>query len=213
MLENQKGNVLMIILLAVALIAALTFAITRDGGGQQVNQLSAAQASLYADRLISHATSARMTIDQMNQWGTDYDEMLFDTPTDSGYASDTGRQVYHPSGGGLSVFKVQDDYFDGNGTTGWEFQRNVNVGWSGSGATDLIYSFINVNDAICAAINKKMIKDDTVPTATVDFVETFTESTTDSPFIAGECADCEDRMSLCITDGTTNAFYNILGSR
>lgn len=211
--HTQKGSVLLYILIAVALMAAVTYAVTRDTGGQDVTKLSESQHKLYAGELIAHSTAANMAVKQITQWGVNYDELLFDGPTDAGYATNTGRQVYNPSGAGLAVFRAQDDYFDENGTTGWAWQGNVNVEWSSTTATDLIYSFINVATPICEQINLRLTGSTTIPTATVSFVDTFTETGNNDPFIASECADCEGVMSLCITDGTTNAYYNIIGSR
>jgi len=77
MRKNCKGNVLVYILMAVALLAALTYMISRDGGGQQTNQLSEAEANLRASEIISLAASVRMAVDQMNQWGVKYEDIRF----------------------------------------------------------------------------------------------------------------------------------------
>ena len=213
MAHTEKGNVLIYVLLAVGLMAALTYAISRDNGGQEVTKLDASKNSLLASELIAHATAAQIAVDQMTQWGVNYDEILFDKSTDAGYTTNSTKQIYHPSGGGLIAFSNKDSLFDNNGSLGWKYQGNINIEWSNSISTDLIYTFINVDPNVCSSINSQLFDDDTVPSSTVNFVNTFTESTTDSPFIAAECAACESKKSLCITDGTTNAFYTILGSR
>lgn len=208
-MKNCKGNVLVYILLAVALLAALAYAISGDSRGQQTTQLDSAKAKLLATDLIKHAVAAEQGVYMMTQFGTNFDEVRFDIPP----LTNIGDQVYHPSGGGLQIFQTNDNHFDGVGTTGWQWQGNVNVGWSGVGGTDLIYTFINVNNAVCEQLNNQLVGNTTIPTATVDFTNTFTESATDDPFIATECAACEGVKSLCITDGTTNAFYTTVGMR
>lgn len=213
MRQKQKGNVLLYILIALALLMAVTYAVTRDTTGQSVSKLDDTQFELYAGSLISHATAANMAVRQMTQWGPNLDEILSDGPTEAGYTSNTNRQLHHPSGGGLNVFQANDAYFDGNGTTGWTLQGNINVEWSSTTATDLIYSFINLAPEICAAVNERLTGDPAIPTSTVNFTNTFTETGADNPFTSSACSECEGVMSLCISDGTTNAFYNIVGSR
>jgi len=213
-MKNCKGNVLVYILLAVALLAALVYAISGDNRGQQQNQLTTAQTKLLASNLIKHAVAAEQTVYTMTQFGADFDDLRFDNPP----STNLTQQIYSPTGGGLEVFSTSDGYFDANGTIGWRFQGNVNVGWSPTSpptlnTTDLIYTFINVNDAVCAQINNQLLGTTTIPTSTVDFVNTFTESATDSPFINTECTACEGVKSMCISDGTTNAFYTTIGMR
>jgi len=210
---SQRGNVLVYVLMAVALLAALTYSISENSGGQQQNQMTAARAKLQASDMIKHAASAEMSAYQMTQWGSDFNDLRFDLPSTGPYTSNVSEQIYHPSGGGLSIFQTHNDHFDSNGTTGWVFQGNVNIAWSPSPATDLIYTFINVSDVLCSQLNNQLIGDPTIPTVTVDFTNTFTQSATDDDFIPSECAACESVKSLCISDGTTNAFYTIVGSR
>ena len=100
---NCKGNALLYVLIGIALLASLTYAISKDGGGQQQNQLTAAQVKLLATDLIKHATEAEMAVQQMTQWGIEYDEILFDLPGTAGYSTNVSRQLYHPSGGGVSL--------------------------------------------------------------------------------------------------------------
>jgi len=206
---KENGNVLIYILIAVALLAALTFAISGDERGQQTNQIDSARAKLLATDMIKHTVSAEQAVFMMTQFGKNFDDIEFDIPP----LTNIGDQIYHPSGGGLQIFSTNDNHFDGNGTTGWEWQGNTSVGWSGTSATDLIYTFINVNDQVCEQINNQLIGNTTIPTSTIDFEDVFTESATDDPFIASECTDCEGVKSLCITDGTTNAFYTTVGMR
>ena len=213
MKPNCKGNVLVYILVAVALFAALTYAVSGENRGSQQNQLSAARVNLLSTDLIKQVTSADMAIQQMVQWGIDYNEVMFDVPGSASYTANPTRQIYHPSGGGLALFQTSDDMFDGTGTTGWQFQGNINVGWSPTTATDLIYSFINVNADICAAINDQLLNDPTIPTTTVDFTNTLTEGGTNANFVVGQCAVCAGVKSMCISDGSTYAFYNTIGMR
>jgi len=213
MTQNCKGNALIYVLLAVAMLAALTFAISSDNRGAQQNQITAAQARLMAADLISHAAAAEQVVLQMTQWGKDYDDLRFDLPGTVGYASNTSDQIHHPAGGGLNVMGTGDNFFDGVGTIGWRFQGNINIEWTNSTNTDFLYSFINVNPTICAQLNERMTGSSTIPTTTIDFANTLTEGGSDDDFLSADCAPCEGVKAMCISDGTTNAFYMIIGAR
>lgn len=213
MKTNCKGNVLVYVLIAVALLAALTYAVSGENRGTQTTQIDSARAKLWASDLIKHATAAEIAVKQMGAFGVDLNEVKFDLPSEAGYSVDPTLQIYHPRGGGLSVLNVNDSFFDANGTVGWKWQGNVNVGWTKTAATDLIYSFINVSTSICEQINQQLTNSKAIPLSTVNFTNTFTESVTDDDLTAVECAACENVYSLCISDGTTNAFYTIIGSR
>lgn len=211
--NRKNGNALIYILIAIALIAALAYAISRDGGGQSTRQMDESRFNLHASDLIARATSARIAVEQMNQWGISYDQMLFDLPGTAGYTTNTSQQIYHPQGGGLTPFNTKEGLFDSTGTTGWAFQGNINVDWTNTTGSDLIYSFINVAPEICAQINNDLVGSTTIPVTTVNFTNTFTENGSDADFAASECAECENKPALCISDGTTYAFYNIIGAR
>ncbi len=213
MISNCKGNALVYVLVAVALMAALTYTISGENSGQQQNRIETSRLQLTATDFLKHVATAEMALYQMTQWGVDFDDIRFDLPGTTPYNSNTAEQIFHPGGGGLQPFDTKPEYFDGNGTTGWSFQGNVNIGWTPTAATDLIYTFINIDDQLCGEINNQLVEDRTIPTTTIDFTNTFTESTTDDPLIATECTACENVKSLCVSDGTTNAFYNIIGSR
>jgi hypothetical protein len=196
MTSNCKGNALIYVLVAVALMAALTYTISGENSGQQQNRIETSRLQLTATDFLKHVATAEMALYQMTQWGVDLNEVRFDLPGTTPYNSNTAEQIFHPGGGGLQPFDTKPEHFDGNGTTGWSFQGNVNM-----------------DDQLCAEINDQLVNDSTIPTSTIDFTNTFTESTTDDPLIATECAACENVKSLCVSDGTTNAFYNIIGSR
>jgi hypothetical protein len=213
MRRNNNGNVLVYILVAIALLAALTYVISSDSRGNQTSQIDDARVKILASDLIRYVTTADMAVKQMTAFGTDFNQILFDLPSSGGFTTTPTLQVYHPRGGGLTVFQANPNYFDTVGTTGWQFQGNTNVGWSQTAATDLILSFINVNEQVCAQVNQQLYKDPTIPVTTVNFTDSFTEGGTDADFIAAECAACANRKSFCISDGTTRAFYSVIGSR
>lgn len=216
-IRARNGNALVYVLIAVALMVALAYAISRDMGGQQASRSRSDQLQLLASGILSHSASAEQVVFQMAQFGRNYDELLFDTPTDADYTTDTPKQVYHPSGGGLTVFQANNSsYFDPvsiHGERGWHWQNQNNVEWTPSAQTDLIYSFLDINPEVCAIINEKLTGDPAIPATTVNFGQTLTMLGSNDDFQITLCPECEDKKALCIKNATTYAFYNIIGSR
>ena len=213
---RQKGNVLVYVLLAVMLMAALTYTISRDSGGQQQNQMTDARADLLATDMIKHAASAEMAVYQVTQFGQDFDDLLFDLPGTSDYETNTSRQMHHPQGGGLQIPSGNDNLNDPAATTprGWTWQNATNVEWSPSAASDVIYSYIDINPDICARINEHLYKDPTIPVTTLDFDEVFDHEGTNADFSVSDCAACENRKSMCVQNGDpAYAFYTVVGNR
>lgn len=214
MLQHEHGNALMYVLVAVGLLAALTFAISDDNRGQQAGHVQHARVSLLADQILEHAIAAEQAVYQMAQWGANYDTMKFDLPGSVDYDTDTVNQIYHPAGGGLQAFnQSSEDLYSGGNSRGWQFQNKANVEWSPSASTDLIYSFVDINADICARLNDRLHGSPTIPVATVTISDTFIDNATNADLVISECADCERMKSLCIRNGTTHVFYNIIGSR
>lgn len=223
MMMNCKGNALVYVLIAVALMAAVTYAVTGDNRGSQEGQLTDAQAKLLATDLIAHAAAAEQAVYQMTQWGVDYSEIKFDLPSTAGYSTDVTKQIYHPSGGGLTfptynpdTIFVDNSLSPPNVDRGWRWQNITNVEWSSSSATDIIMAFVDINPNICAAINEQLVGNATVPTSGVNFNATFDYSySSHDNFTISDCVACQNKRALCIENGTgqTYAFYSILGSR
>lgn len=212
-MRYQQGNALLYILIAVGLMAAITYAISRDNSGQQADRMDGARVDLMATQMIEHVASAQQVVHHMTQWGADYAEMTFDLPGSADYDTEPSKQIYHPRGGGLQPMQLNSDMFEGGGTRGWKWQNQTNVEWSTSEATDLIYSFIDLPATVCAKINERLHDDATIPSTTVNFNDVLVNDSTNSDFAVDDCADCENVSSLCVKTGTAHAFYTIIGSR
>ena len=149
MYKNQSGNVLFLILIAVALFAALSYAVTQStrGGGNandEVSQIDRAQIFQFAGyvkiavdrmRVINSCADEDISA-HADFWGhTNYQH----TPT----VSDDCK-IYHPDGGAVSYQAPKEEWLDQNASPngGLSFQKTwhlyyANVeGISQSGAPD-----------------------------------------------------------------------------
>ena len=222
MKRNCKGNVLIYVLLAVALLAALTYSISNDNTGTQQNQLTAAQVKLLAGELINHATSAQMAVQQMTAFGVNYEDIKFDLPGTAGYNVDPTLQIYHPRGGGVEISNVNSNSLDlfWNSTTDnwnkWYLSQNTNVEWTPSTQSDLIYSFGALTKETCEQINNQIYGDTFIPNVSPFSWRAHFQNSSSLDFLASECPECEGKKSMCISgpfDPVFYLFYNVIGSR
>lgn len=161
--RQESGNVLFLILIAVALFAALSYAVTqstRSGTGSTDRE----QSLLGSATLTQYPTALRTAIVRMVLAGRDVRGIWFEPPADFG-SLDVNRLVFHPEGGGASFQEGATDVMAspaGGGPTpvgtwyhNMQFQV-TNVGRSGTGGNDLIAFLPGVNDSACLRINQQM---------------------------------------------------------
>jgi hypothetical protein len=214
-MKSTSGNVLLYVLLGVLLFGALSFSLTKQMGGGGMGTLNDKQAQLKAEELIAYATGAKSTLEQMHTMGNVLaDDFSFLKPNDAGFGtSPHTAKVYHPAGGGLSLFTGADDlYKAGSAKRGWVWQKGKNVEWTPSAKHDVILTFLDVAAPICAAINERIYKSPDVPATTVNTGATFLNGGgDDADFNISSCASCEGKVSYCITDAAgDNAFYTLM---
>jgi len=168
--KTQRGNVLFLILIAVALFAALSFAVTSSmrGGGEASEDTSLLETT----PLVQYATQMKYTVDKLMLLnGCDETELSFHTtswpPNTSGYPgggasdyinpnapSDNSCHVFHEDGGGLPWIHVTDKVVNSI-----EFQVSGNWGVNDLGGNlcaDVELLFLaEVTEEMCVQINDK----------------------------------------------------------
>jgi len=164
---SEKGNVLFLILIAVALFAALSYAVTqstRSGGGdasKETNLVNAAGITQYPSSVKTAIT--RMIVSN----STDPNDLLFDKPATFASLSTALLQsqgVFHPSGGGATYNDAPASVMQTNAAGPWVFNgRNqiLNIGTSAAGAAtalnaDIIAFLPNVKRAVCDSIHGRL---------------------------------------------------------
>jgi len=215
---SQTGSILIYVLIATALFGMVTFALTRQMNSSGASStLDSSRARLKAEELITYATAARSTAEQMRTLANVLpNEFSFVMQGEAGY--DTGDhtgKIFHPAGGGLNVFVPSDELFvEGSAKRGWVGQVGTNVEWSQTAGSDVILSFLDVRPEVCAAINERILKDNVVDTTTLTSEAVFIGGGVDADFEISDCASCNGRNSYCITDDAgANVFYSVIISR
>jgi hypothetical protein len=181
--SSEKGNVLFLILIAVALFAALSYAVTqstRSGGGdasKETNLVNAAGITQYPASIKTAIT--RMIVSN----SIDPANLLFDTPATFTSALTTAllqsQAVFYPTGGGATFVDAPASVMQSNVAGVWSFNsenRVVNIGTTDGAISasdaDIIAFLVNVKKAVCDSIHGRLGIALTYPTITTIDVAT-----------------------------------------
>ncbi|MCK5375220.1 MAG: hypothetical protein KAJ40_08045 [Alphaproteobacteria bacterium] len=165
--KRQNGNVLFLILIAVALFAALSYAVTsstRSTGGtasNETNLISSAQITQFP-------ASVSTAIIRMIIYGITIDEIRFNRPGDDEFDNldSTAVGVFHPAGGGVSYGPAPEDVMTDGQMGDWVFNAELEVpdiGLSGVGGNDITAYLIGLRKSICLKINEEYGIGATIP--------------------------------------------------
>ncbi len=171
-MKNENGNALFLILIAVALFAALSYALTTSGrgsGGIDREQAEIASAQIFNYSAAMHNTHQRLKIasgyDQVhlnfvaeNAAGTCYSGATTYTCRSIGmFNSETG--LVPPD-----IEKLFDTAVSDNRSATWISAR-VTDGTNdyGTSAPDTFVAYRSLRDEICAAINQKATGSSAIP--------------------------------------------------
>lgn len=216
--KKQSGNAMIYVILALALLAALTLAISNQNE-EAGNDLSAEQVEILTTKTLTYAGSAKNVIDQMTMSGTDPASLSFTRPNVPSY--DTAphiNKVFHPEGGGLTYEAAQSNIFPGvvlNPARGWYINGETNIEWTPTAENDVMIVAYGLSSSICASINKKIKNDTTIPVVTGIFEDILLSAEDNGGggvLDTTSCADCEGYPALCVSNvgASLFAYYNII---
>ncbi len=159
--KNERGNVLFLILIAVALFAALSFVIansSRLGGGDVDND----KAKLASASIMNQVTSVRTAVSRLVIAGCDSDQLNFANINDAVHVNpsapaDGGCDIFGPRGGG--VIARTADRADVVSDPNFYFSGSSAISGNGTTCTspecgDLTINLIGVAQAVCLQLNK-----------------------------------------------------------
>lgn len=156
--QKERGNVLFLILIAVALFAALSYVVTqstRSGGGsteREKNILSGAQMTQYP-------TALRTAIIRMVLSGVAAENIKFNAPASFGSIS-VNQLVFHPQGGGASFqMGPQELSATNNSQLPWFFNGSFyvpGIGMDTAGGNEIIAFLPGISQGICKQVNEEL---------------------------------------------------------
>ncbi len=193
-MKNENGNALFLILIAVALFAALSYAITQSGrGGAGINK---EQAAINAAKIEQYASQMQQKIQRLvtlNHCSANEISFNNDSDGDGNYVdadddnnnpnspTDGSCHMFHKAGGDMVPFKMDgmidiaqsaEKYYGEAPVIGLLCIDGVGTGSvdcqnDPASAADLILFFPYISEAICEALNKNIIS--TIPKEANDF--------------------------------------------
>lgn len=167
--KKEEGNVLFLILIAVALFAALSYAVTsstRSGGdaGKESDGIMAAQITQYPAGITT--SIVRMIIG-----GTSVEDIRFNRPSEYDDLDSTSIGVFHPQGGGATYNPAPADAMVSGSAGQWNFNGDLEVpdiGLSGTDGNDIIAFLVGIKQSICRKINEEHGLGTTIPVLSSD---------------------------------------------
>jgi hypothetical protein len=219
--KNQGGNALFLILIAVVLFAALTYAITQSNRGSG-NSSAREGNSVAASSVTQFPAAIRTGITRILMRGFAVTELRYARPADATteYATFTQQQVFHPDGGGVTwtdpdqqaVTAVADGQWHINSNTG-----TTAAGIGGAGA-DTIMFLTNVKGGVCEAIMRQLYNVTAIPAGSTTRVAiiagaspaTGLSNTTAITFNAAAGQGVDGRAFGCFSNGGVNFYFHVL---
>ncbi|MBL4588623.1 MAG: hypothetical protein JKY11_00900 [Alphaproteobacteria bacterium] len=227
--RTERGNVLFLILIAVALFAALSYAVTQStrGGGNaddETSLISSAALTQYPAGLST--TLLRMSFNGVSD--TDY---MFNPPSDDtaciADASGVSACVFLSDGGGASYQLSSSDVVTGATGGTWVFNGDNEINDIGSTAAvadaptiasrEILAILPNITNSVCTKINEELgIVTSPIPVETgIDVGTTYLDDTTNGDAPVGGTIG-EDVVALdgqpfgCFEQGGFNYYYHTL---
>ncbi|MDB5478738.1 MAG: hypothetical protein JWM96_1233 [Alphaproteobacteria bacterium] len=212
----ESGNALFLILIAVVLFAALSYAITQSNrGGGAPNR----ETSLISSTAITQYSSAiRTGITRMTLRNVDVASLDFTAPTDAtAYAAaitanNTPNMVFHADGGGVSFTPVDQNIVNTVSTTmsstqngNWYFKSTPVTGVA-TAAADLVAFLDDLKKPLCESINLQINGNKTIPVLTG----------TPAAIVAGSVpvtgTGIDNKSFLCVGTSTANhyVYYHVM---
>jgi hypothetical protein len=238
--HSESGNVLFLILIAVALFAALSYAVTqssRSGAGDtssETNLISSAQ-------LTQYPAGIRTAIVRMVITGTPIESLHFSSPAvmedDSAFREieDGSVGIFHVEGGGATYQLAPADVVTGsaNGDPAgtWYFNMDARINGigttpaSGTTGNDIIAFLPHISDGVCKRINKEVgiiVSGGAIPEDTLgaEFYATNKNHDDDISTTVGTIGNADDHILKgqpfgCFrnTTGNVNVYYHVLMER
>lgn len=165
--KNLKisGNVLFIILIAVALFGALSFAITQSSNSGS-NSATRDKAKIIASEILQYASTVEQAIERMaliNEVSVEYLDVsaagIVQQPANANCSSDRCK-LFSPSGGGIKAKALPPEATDMSKTNWWKVGNQSKayfmiVRWDdiGTDLADLVLLYGAVTDEVCEEIN------------------------------------------------------------
>ena len=196
--KHEDGNVLMLVLLAVVLFGALTYAITSSTSNS--SKSSNETILISSTQVIQFPTNVGFGISRMLSSGASIEEIRFNRPKEFDELDYPEIGIFHPEGGGVSYQSVPEDIMVDGNKGDWYFNAELEipyVGITGSGGNDIIAYLPGIKKSICMKINEEHGMGNSIPKLNADRSSEYTQrmyddGTSDYDIPSGDLPDIDD---------------------
>lgn len=167
-MQSQRGNVLFLILIAVALFAAMSYAVTQSGRGS--GTIERETALITAAQITQEAAVYRTAVNRMLLTGTDKTALQFEDAGTS-FLCTAGANCFFAAEGGANILPNPPASAFTQGVQVWqtfnggfchEYDGGICAGYGmslavagiGTAAKDTFIMYYPLKKAVCEAINK-----------------------------------------------------------
>lgn len=234
---SESGNVLFLILIAVALFAALSYAVTSStrGGGDANSETSLISSA----QLTQYPATIRTSVVRMIIGGADVSQLEFNAPADfDDCTAGNDLCVFHPSGGGATFADAPGEFMDNGNPGTWVFNAENQIDLLGTSTgdenptantADVIAFLPGITQTLCNKVNEELGLPSTPPTeSAIDIAQQMinTDGSTPAGICNGGCQasgtigtgasageDLEGQPFGCFNQGGTFVYYHVLVER
>ena len=116
--KTEQGNVFFYILIAVALFAALSYAVSRNNTGS-TDIFTDEQAKLAAQEIIEYGNTVANAVQKLRLRGCSDTEISFENDIIDGYenGTNTSCQVFHVDGGDINWTSIPEERLESDHST------------------------------------------------------------------------------------------------
>ena len=188
--SSEKGNVLFLILIAVALFAALSYSVTqstRSGSGSTERE----KAILSSASMTQHPTAMRTALIRMVLGGVDVTDLKFNATADFGSLTQA-ELVFHPQGGGAVSQLAPGDLMVGGENGTWFYNASwqiPDIGTNGPSGNDIIAFLPGITQAVCRQTNTEFtidLEQCDISNGNVPLLQTAASTHTNIPLLADD---------------------------
>ncbi len=217
-MSSCKGNVFIYILIAVVLMAALTYTLSKNQDSNPGTEITDTQIKSIATSILSYTAAAQNAVNNMSTGGTEISSMQLLRPDQANFntAPNTDK-LFHPDGGGLQYKSLPPNSTSSTLSTpvNGYYIGTVQVEWTPTTTKDLVLFAYGISKDVCTELNRKITGSTTIPSLTMaadGWMNTIATTWTNSTALdKTACLACDEKPALCVKDtGTIYTFYNVL---
>ena len=218
--QSESGNVIFYILIAIALIAALSYAVSSSSRSGGDSALSEERARILATEILEYSNAIATATSLLKLRGCSDLEISFENQTLTGYANSNSPNnnicdIFHINGGGITYQKPNSA---ASNSQNWGFTGSRDIVGVGTTSPDLFLILHDVNREVCMKLNDMLNVPRTSGNAPADNggdMTAFTGSYASGDALGDEDANLERQPKACYHDGDDDVyrFYYTLIAR